>query len=162
MVILGIDPGFGITGYGLIEVRASDTRHPKLLEAGILSSKQKKHLSERILEIYSSLDSILDEFSPKAMAIEDTYSIHAFPKSAILIGYVQGIVHLAAAQRKIPIFTYYPLQVKKALLGNGRATKAQTQRMIQTAFSLHAPPRPDDVADALAVALCHAQRMRAA
>lgn len=160
MIIIGIDPGFGITGYGLIEVHSNNSRDPRLVEAGILSSKKTKPLSERLNDIYKNLLSILDEFSPKAMAIEDSYSIHAFPKSAILIGYVQGVIYLAAAQKNIPVFSYYPLQVKKALVGNGRATKSQTQRMVQTTFSLDRMPQPDDIADALAVALCHANRLR--
>lgn len=159
MVLLGIDPGFGITGYGLIEVGLSYSEPAQFIEAGTLTSKAKKPLSERLHEIYKSLSGILKEFSPKAMAVEDSYSIHSFPKSAIFIGHVQGIVLLAAAQRSIPVFSYYPLQVKKALLGNGNVTKIQTQKMVQTTLRLSSPPKPDDISDALAVALCHANRI---
>ena len=94
------------------------------------------------------------------MAVEDIFSTGAFPKSAILIGHVRGIVLLAASQKAVPVFSYYPLQVKKALLGNGNATKIQVQRMVETALRLTEPIRPDDCSDALAVALCHAGRAR--
>ena len=158
--ILGIDPGFGITGYGLIEVPPQDRTAIQVLEAGIITSKKTNPLHERLLELYDQLLDILKEFCPKAMAIENTFSLAAFPKSGIFIGYVQGIVLLAAAQKSIPVFHYYPLQVKKALMGHAGATKSQVQKMVQTTLGLSKVPRPDDVADALAVALCHANRSR--
>jgi len=160
MIILGTDPGFGITGYGFIEIQPPHTHNPRLVEAGILTSKKEKPLSERLNEIYQHLLEILNEFSPTAMAVEEIYSSHAFPKSAIYIGNIQGIIFLAAAQKNIPVYTYYPIQVKKALLGYGRATKTQVQKMVQSALKLSKVPQPDDVADALAVALCHANRVR--
>jgi len=158
VVILGIDPGFGITGYGLIEIHDSKAKNPEILEAGILKSKQNKNISERLFEIYKSLNDLLQEFSPSVLAIEEIYSISRFPRSAIFIGNVQGIVLLAAAQRKIPVFSYFPIQIKKILLGYGRGTKLQMQKMVQRTFKLETVPKPDDVADALAVALCHAHR----
>lgn len=160
MIILGIDPGYGITGYGLIEINGRLFHKPKFIEAGVLRSKLKKPLGERLYEIYRNLVEILEEFHPEVVAIEDSYSSSLFPKSAIYIGHVQGVVYLAAAQKNIPVHSYYPLQVKKAILGNGRATKSQTQKMVQTTFQLGSPPKPDDAADALAVALCHAHRAR--
>jgi crossover junction endodeoxyribonuclease RuvC len=160
MIILGIDPGFGITGYGLIEVNASNGRQPRIVEAGVLTSKKSKPLSERLHEIHKHLSEILQEHSPSALAVEDIYSIHAFPRSAICIGNVQGIVLLAAAQKAVPVFTYFPIQVKKALLGYGRATKTQVQQMVQRTLELKQIPQPDDAADALAVALCHANRIK--
>lgn len=159
MIILGIDPGYGITGYGLIEVDHG-THPPKLIEAGVLTSKKEKNLSQRLHEIYINLQSLLKEFSPQALALEEVFSVPSFPKSAFFIGNVHGIVHLAAVQSSVPIFSYYPIQVKKILLGYGRAQKAQTQRMVQRVFNLDKIPQPDDVADALALALCHAHRTR--
>ena len=160
MVILGIDPGFGITGYGLIEAGPDRQRTPRLVEAGILTSKKTSPLPDRLNEIYRHFVELLEEYRPGALALEEIFSVGNFPKSAILIGHVHGIVLLGAAQRGIPVFTYYPVQVKRALLGYGHGTKAQTQRMVQRALGLAAPPQPDDVADALAVALCHAHRSR--
>lgn len=160
MKILGIDPGFGITGYGLIEAHANQSRGLQLVEAGILNSQKNRAFSERLCEIHRYLTELLKEFSPEVMAIEDTYSVQAFPKTAIFIGCVRGVVLLAAGQNSIPVFHYYPRQVKKALVGNGDATKSQIQKMVQSNLCLKETPRPDDVADALAVAICHAQRLR--
>ena len=159
MLVLGIDPGFGITGYGIIEIKNLDLQNPKLIEAGILRSQKTKSLSERLQEIYDHIIEILNDFKPEGMAIEEVYSSKSFPRSGIQIGNVQGIVLLAAAQKKISISTYFPIQVKKALLGHGHATKIQMQKMIQRTLHLETVPQPDDAADALAVALCHAQRM---
>ncbi len=160
MIILGLDPGFGITGYGLIKTHSNNGRIPELVEAGILTSDKKNPLPKRLQEIYKSLTRILDEFSPDVIAIEEIYSVKTFPKSSIYIGHVQGLILLAAAERELPVESYYPIQVKKALLGYGRAKKFQTQIMVQRTLSLKEVPRPDDVADALAVALCHANRVR--
>ena len=111
-------------------------------------------------EIYDGFLGLLKEFSPEAVALEQIFSVGEFPKSAIMIGHVHGIVMLAAEQNRVPLFTYYPIQVKHALLGYGRSSKAQTQRMVQRTLGLAKPPQPDDVADALALALCHANRMK--
>lgn len=158
-MILGIDPGFGITGYGLIEIHGSKVQNLAILEAGVLKSKQNKNISERLGEIYKSLNELFQEFSPNVLAIEEIYSVSQFPRSAIFIGNVQGVVLLAAAQRKIPVFSYFPIQIKKILLGYGRGTKLQMQKMVQRTLKLGDLPKPDDVADALAVALCHAHRI---
>ena len=160
MVIMGIDPGFGITGYGLIESDPARLKTPRLIEAGVLTTPKTDPLSDRLHEIYKGFIGLFQEFSPSAIALEEIFSVGTFPKSAILIGHVHGIVHLVAAQNGIPLFMYYPIQVKRALLGYGRGTKLQMQKMVQRTLSLAAPPRPDDVADALAVALCHANRAR--
>jgi crossover junction endodeoxyribonuclease RuvC len=160
-VILGVDPGFGITGYGVIEADAKRWTVPRVIEAGILTSDKKAELQDRLKEIHDQFVSVLKEFSPRAVALEQIFSVGAFPKSAILIGHVHGIVLLAAAQAGIPVSTYYPIQVKRALLGYGHGSKGQMQRMVQRALNLDRPPQPDDVADALAVALCHANRSRA-
>lgn len=160
MIILGIDPGFGITGYGLIDIHPKEIQFPRLIEAGVLTSKKESAFPDRLNEIHSGLMELIQEFAPEALALEEVYSSGAFPKSAIHIGKVQGIVLLAAAQASIPVHMYYPIQVKKSLLGHGHGTKIQTQKMIQRTLKLEQVPRPDDVADALAVALCHANRMR--
>ncbi|OGR83206.1 MAG: crossover junction endodeoxyribonuclease RuvC [Elusimicrobia bacterium RIFCSPLOWO2_01_FULL_64_13] len=160
MIILGVDPGFGITGYGLVECRPEDFSRPSLVEAGILKTPKDLPLGGRLLQIYDGLRKLICEFRPGAVAVEDIFSVHGFPRSAILIGHIRGTALLAAAQESVPVFSYYPLQVKKALIGNGNATKVQVQRMVQTVLGLDAPPRPDDLSDALAVALCHAGHLR--
>ena len=158
MIILGVDPGFGITGYGLIEADPSDIRSVKLLEAGVLKSPKNKSFSERLEEIYARMVEILDEFSPACVAVEDVFSAQAFPRSSIAIGHVRGVLLLAASQKKVPVFSYFPRQVKKALTGNGNASKTQVQRMVENTFGLDKTVRPDDLSDAIAVALCHVGR----
>lgn len=160
MIILGVDPGFGITGYGLIKISPPDFHTPHLVEAGVLTSKKEKPLCERLHEIYKHLREILKEFSPHSMAVEEIFSVGKFPGSAIHIGKVQGVILLAAAEESMPVYSYYPIQVKKALIGHGRATKIQIQKMVQRTLNLREIPQPDDAADALAIALCHANRMR--
>ena len=160
MIILGIDPGLAITGYGLIEVSLQGNRQTALIEAGVLRSSNHQPVAGRLKEIYDQLVSILKEFSPQFLAMEEVYSSQKFPRSGLQIGNVQGIVFLAAEQHKIPVHTYFPIQVKKSLIGYGRANKMQVQKMVQDTFKLKSIPRPDDAADALAIALCHAGRAR--
>ena len=159
MIILGIDPGFGITGYGLIEVNSQDIDKTRLVEAGVLTSQKSLPFQERLEEIYMQTFEILEEFLPKAAAVEDNYSVQAFPRSAIAIGHVRGIVLLALARKKVPVYSYFPREVKKALVGSGNATKNQVQRMVESRFDLTDVTRPDDMSDALAIALCHASHM---
>ena len=156
MIILGVDPGFGITGYGLIEAEPGDARNAKLLEAGVLRSPKELSFSDRLEEIYARMVELLDEFRPVSIAVEDIYSSQAFPRSSIAIGHVRGVVLLAASQKKIPVASYFPRQIKKALVGNGNATKSQVQRMVENTFQLDKTSRPDDLTDAIAIALCHA------
>lgn len=156
MVILGVDPGFGITGYGLIEADPDDIRNVKLLEAGVLKSPKNIPFSERLEEIYARMAELLEEFRPASMAVEDIYSSPAFPRSSIAIGHVRGVLLLAASQKKIPVFSYFPRQIKKSLVGNGNAGKSQVQRMVENTFRLDKDSRPDDLTDAIAIALCHA------
>ena len=159
MVILGLDPGFGITGYGLIEVDPVNIQKVTLIEAGVLKSPKSLSFSERLNEIYTQTMEILKEFSPEAAAVEDIYSSQAFPRSAIAIGHVRGILLLALSLNKIPVHSYFPREVKKALVGNGNATKNQVQRMVENTFQLDGTHRPDDLSDALAIALCHASHV---
>ena len=161
MIILGVYPGFGITGYGLISADPEDVRNVNLLEAGVLKSPKNLPFSERLGEIYSRMIELLEEFRPASMAVEDIYSVQAFPRSSIAIGHVRGVVLLAASQKKIPVFSYFPRQVKKALVGSGNATKSQVQRMVGSTFALDETSRPDDLTDAIAIALCHASHSRA-
>lgn len=160
MVILGVDPGFGITGYGAVEADPLDLRQVRLVEAGVLRSDKDLPFSGRLEEIYRRMMEILEEFKPDSVAVEDIYSVQSFPRSSISIGHVRGVLLLAAAQRGVPVFSYFPRQIKKALVGNGNATKSQIQKMVEMTFDFSGKGCPDDLSDAIAIALCHASHAR--
>ena len=151
-IILGIDPGLDTTGYGLLEVRGGKIA---IREAGVIRTTPDESLGSRIEQIYDGVRELITTFHPAAMAVEQLHSTYEHPHTAILMGHARGVICLAAAQEAMPIASYRPTQVKKTLTGSGRATKDQMQRAIQTEFRLSTPPQPPDVADALAVALCH-------
>lgn len=151
--IVGIDPGLNITGYGAIEVQAGKAT---LLEAGVLRpGSSRKPIERRLLELYDGLTEALTEIRPVAVAIEQLFSHYEIPRTAILMGHARGVICLAAAKHDVPVFSYAPAQIKKTLTGGGRADKAQMQRAIAREFGLAQAPEPADVADALAIALCH-------
>lgn len=149
--ILGVDPGLNITGYGVIDVTGDKVR---LLEAGVVRSRAKS-LETRVRDIYDGIREIIASFEPEALSLEEIYSLYKRPRTAILMGHARGAICLAAAQAGIPVMPYAATMIKKMLTGNGRAGKDQMQRAIQLEFGLNAVPEPPDVADALAIALCH-------
>lgn len=149
--ILGIDPGLNTTGYGVLDVSAGKVR---LLEAGVLRSHTKE-LAYKVKEIYDGVREVIDMFSPDVMAMEQLYSHYDRPTTAILMGHARGCICLAAAQSGIDVISYAATKVKKLLTGSGRATKDQMQRAIKFELGLEQYPEPPDVADALAIALCH-------
>ncbi len=157
MRILGIDPGLERTGYGVVEL-AGGVGAPRLVEAGIIRTSRKDPTPDRLAEIHAGVTSVLKEFKPEAVAIEELYAHYAHPRTAILMGHARGVVILAAAQAGVPVASYGATHIKKALVGSGHAAKEQVQRAIQSHFGLKVAPEPPDVADALAVALCHAHR----
>jgi crossover junction endodeoxyribonuclease RuvC len=157
MRILGIDPGLERTGYGVVELPAG-VGAPRLIEAGVIRTTRTDTLPVRLAEIQAGLASVLEEFKPQAMAVEELYSHYGHPRTAILMGHARGVALLAAAQAGVPVASYGATHIKKALVGSGHAGKEQMQRAIQSHFGLKNPPQPADVADALAVALCHAHR----
>lgn len=150
--ILGIDPGLDTTGYGVLDVQG---RKLALREAGVIRTTPDESLGSRIEQIYDGVRELITTFRPVVMAVEQLHSTYEHPQTAILMGHARGVICLAASQEGIPIANYRPTQVKKLLTGSGRATKDQMQRAIQTEFRLASPPHPPDVADAIAVALCH-------
>jgi crossover junction endodeoxyribonuclease RuvC len=152
MRILGIDPGLNITGYGVIEVGNGS---PRLCEAGVVRGRSRRSLTARLVEIHSGVAEVVAAFQPGVMAIEELYSHYARPRTAILMGHARGVICLAAAQAGVPVVHYSATRIKKMLTGNGRAPKGQVQRAIQQVLNLSQLPDPPDVADALAVALCH-------
>ncbi|MGL6225397.1 MAG: crossover junction endodeoxyribonuclease RuvC [Thermoguttaceae bacterium] len=151
-IILGIDPGLNTTGYGVIDF---STRKVRLLEGGIVRSKSKE-MATKVLEIYEGVREVISAFNPQSIAMEQLYSHYARPTTAILMGHARGAIALATAQHGVTLTSYSATQVKKVLTGNGRAGKDQIQRAIRLEFGLAECPDPPDVADALAIALCHA------
>ena len=152
MRVLGIDPGLRVTGYGLLEAKGMRAR---VLEAGVVRSDDDASLPDRLRKIHVNVLDIIRELEPDAVAVEELYSHYGHPTTAILMGHARGVMLLAAAEAGVSVVTYGATRIKKALTGNGRASKEQMQRMIQSTLRLKALPEPADVADALAVALCH-------
>jgi crossover junction endodeoxyribonuclease RuvC len=152
MRILGIDPGLNTTGYGVLEVAAGRFR---LCEAGVVRGKTKGSLTARLAEIYEGVADVIDSLKPGVMAVEQLYSHYKQPRTAILMGHARGVICLAGAKAGIPVIHYSATQIKKVLTGNGRAPKAQMQEAIQRELKLAQVPEPPDVADALAIAICH-------
>ncbi len=156
MRVIGIDPGLNITGYGILD---DNDRQIKLVEAGVIRTKAKADMGDRLREIGAELGEIISQCSPEVLAIEDLYSHYAHPKTAIIMGHARGVILLKAAEAGLPIFPYAATRVKKSLTGNGRAPKEQVQLMIRSTLGLAQVPEPPDVADALAIALCHCRAM---
>ncbi len=152
MIVLGIDPGTANTGYGVVGRR--DGRLVAL-DGGVVQTPPGADAGVRLAAIHARVGELMDEYAPEAVAVEDLY-FGANAHSAFAVGQARGVVILAAGQRGIPCRSYTPQQVKGAVCGSGRADKAQVQRMVQTLLSLAELPRPDHAADALAVAICHA------
>lgn len=153
MRTLGIDPGLVVTGYGVLE----ETRgRVAIIEAGTIDSgTSEKPLPERLRRLYEELDGLIREHRPDEAALEQLYSHYAHPRTAILMGHARGVICLAMGMQNIPLHHYAATQVKSALTGNGRASKDQIQQVIRRTFHLTEAPKPPDVADALAIALCH-------
>ncbi len=150
--ILGIDPGLNTTGYGVIEIRGANI---EVLEAGVVRSKQRDSLAEKVAAIHEGVADVIESLQPTAMAIEELYSHYDRPRTSILMGHARGVICLAATQAEIPVVHYSATQIKKILTGSGRAPKTQMQEAIQRELRLKQLPEPADVADALAIALCH-------
>jgi crossover junction endodeoxyribonuclease RuvC len=151
--ILGIDPGLETTGYGVLQPAAGG---PRLIEAGVVrGGPSKVPLAERLAEIHRGVAEVVAAMRPAAMALEQLYSHYDHPRTSILMGHARGVICLAATEHGIPVTSYSATQIKKILTGNGRAPKSQVQQAIQRELRLSELPEPPDVADALAVALCH-------
>ncbi len=156
MRILGIDPGSGSTGYGIIETDGS--QHTAIL-FGAIKTSTRRPFHERLLKIYTCLNDVLTREKADVMAIEDVF--HATNiQSALRLGHARGIALLIAAQYGLPVCEYSPLEVKNAVVGYGRAEKTQIQAMVQMLLTLPEIPSPDHAADALAIAICHAHRIK--
>lgn len=152
MLILGIDPGIAITGYGIVQ---TDGQKTHALDYGCIRTAAQMPMPDRLQLIYQALEKILSSYCPAAVAIEKLF----FAKnanSAMQVGEARGVAVLAACHAGLQVFEYTPLQVKQAVVGYGKAEKKQVQQMVKLILGLPEVPHPDDAADGLAIALCHA------
>lgn len=154
MIIIGIDPGTRITGYGLIKVLPNRTL--ELLDYGCIRPKATDKLSDRYHAIFSATGALIDRFKPDALSVETQY-VQKNPQSALKLGMARGVVLVAAREKGIPVFEYTPSKAKKAVVGNGKASKEQIQGMVKMLLNMQTLPTPEDAADALALAICHFQ-----
>lgn len=151
MIILGIDPGLALVGYGLIEF--SNFKY-KMLEYGCITTTPETSTQDRLKIIYNEINNIILEYNPSEMAIEELF-FNKNIKTAIAVGQARGVQILSGVVNNLKIYEYTPLQVKQAIVGYGRADKVQMQENIKYLLKLSEIPKPDDAADALAIALCH-------
>ncbi|HPF20584.1 MAG TPA: crossover junction endodeoxyribonuclease RuvC [Syntrophomonas sp.] len=156
MLVLGLDPGTATTGYGLVEyVRSRE----KMIAYGTIKTSAGIAMELRLLKIFQELNQILDTYRPEAVAIEQLFH-HKNAKTVITVAQSRGVLLMAAAQRGLELAEYTPLQVKQAVCGYGNAEKKQVQMMVQNILKLEELPKPDDAADALAIAICHLHSRR--
>jgi crossover junction endodeoxyribonuclease RuvC len=155
MCVLGIDPGTANTGYGVVARRGGRL---VALDGGCIETSPQLSAERRLAAIFARVDDLLAEHEPEAVALEELY-FGANARSALAVGQARGVVMVAAGRRGIPCSGYTPQQVKGAVCGSGRADKEQVTAMVQVLLALPEPPRPDHAADALAVAICHANQV---
>ena len=153
MRILGIDPGYGITGFGVIDAQRGQCR---LLRCGAITTPPNTDFSWRLTVIYNDMVQLLDMTKPEAVAIEELF-FGQNVTTGINVAQARGVILLAVAQAGIPVYQYKPMQVKQAVVGYGNATKHQVMDMTRRILHLEEVPKPDDAADAVAIALCHAR-----
>jgi len=151
MRILGIDPGLQVCGYAAIKATAG---RETLIEAGVLRTDSSSAIEEKLNQIARDTETLLNKFRPEIVAVEELYSHYAHPRTAILMGHARGVILQKAAEMAVEVRSFSATRIKKSITGNGRASKEQVQRTIQTILSLSEMPEPSDVADAIAAALC--------
>lgn len=156
MKILGIDPGIAIVGYSIIECKGNNF---KALEYGCIKTDSKMEFPDRLKMVYDELLNIIDEYRPDDLAIEELF-FNKNVKTAMTVGQARGVEILAGKNKGLEIFEYTPLQIKQAVVGYGRAEKGQVQEMVKILLNLREIPKPDDAADALAVAICHGSSLK--
>lgn len=153
MIILGIDPGIATVGFGVIK---TDGHRQSLVRCGVIKTSSGTRLALRLKQIYDDALELIDIYKPDAIAIEELF-FNTNLKTGISVAHGRGVLILAGEERGIPMFEYTPLQVKQTVAGYGRAGKKQVMEMVRRLLSMDEVPRPDDAADALAIAICHAR-----
>lgn len=156
MIIIGMDPGLAISGYGIIEYVGNKFN---LIEYGAVITDAKMPFPKRLEKIYLSYLDMIDKFKPDAIAVEELF-YNKNVKTAIAIGEARGVHLLAGQIKNIPLYEYTPLQIKQGICGYGRADKKQVQEMVKLFLNLKEVPKPDDAADGVAVAICHAHSLK--
>ncbi len=151
MIIMGVDPGFAITGYGIVKYEGNKF---SAIDYGAVLTKASEPFAERLLQLDRRLGELIGMYRPEAISVEELF-FNKNIKTAIMAAHGRGVALVAAARSGAEVFEYTPLQVKQAVVGYGRAEKAQVQQMVKVILNLAEIPKPDDVADALAVAICH-------
>ena len=157
MKILGIDPGLQVCGYACLET-GSDKE--KLIEAGVIRTAGGSAIEEKLNRIAEDMQSLLKSFKPSVVAVEELYAHYAHPRTAILRGHARGVILQKCAEAEVEVMSFSATRIKKSITGNGRASKEQIQRTIQTILCLPCLPEPNDVADAIAAAMCCANSMK--
>ena len=152
MRILGIDPGYAIVGYGVVDLVGSKFTP---VDYGVITTPAKIPIEDRLCSIYDELSAIIEKYKPQSMAVEELF-FNSNHTTAIPVAEARGVILLCAKQHGVRLFEYTPLQVKQAVVGYGRAEKKQVISMVTMLLKLEKPPKPDDTADALAIAVCHA------
>ena len=152
MIIIGVDPGYAIVGIGVIEYNGNRFRP---LEYGAITTPAGMPTVDRLKKIYDEITLLIDKYKPDAVAIEELF-FNSNQKTAINVAQARGVILVSVTNRGVPIFEYTPLQVKQSVTGYGRADKGQIQQMVKTLLNLNVIPKPDDAADGLALAICHA------
>ena len=153
MRILGIDPGIAIVGFGLIEAERANVQ---ILQYGAITTEAHQPLSHRLVQIESDLRQLIEQFKPDAIAVEELFFSNNIT-TGIAVAHGRGVILCTAEKCGVPLFEYTPMQVKQAVVGYGLAEKKQVMDMVKRLLKLKAVPRPDDAADALAIAICHAR-----
>jgi crossover junction endodeoxyribonuclease RuvC len=153
MLVLGVDPGTALCGYGLVRAEKDDL---SLVAYGAVSTPANSPLAPRLLQIYTGLSALIAEHHPEAAAVEKLFFAKN-ARTALAVGHARGVALLAAAQANLPVFEYTPNEVKQAIVGYGGADKHQMQQMVRVLLRLDFVPEPDDAADAIAIAICHLQ-----
>lgn len=156
--VLGIDPGLRITGYGAVEL-SDGALEPRLVDGGYIKLNPRDSIEKRLEQLHRELGEIVDEINPAQLAVEKLYAHYAHPRTAILMAHARGVILLCAQQRGVPLEHLPSTEVKKAVTGHGHASKEQVQRAVMSQCRLKELPNPPDVADAIAIALCHARRI---
>jgi crossover junction endodeoxyribonuclease RuvC len=151
VIVLGIDPGLQVCGYAAVRAAGSDCR---LIEAGVIRTDRRLMLTKRLCQIAADLRALMEKYRPEAVAVEELYSHYAHPRTAVLMGHARGVILMQAASFGAEVQSFSATRIKKSLTGNGRASKLQMQRTIQSLLGLPKLPQPADVADAVAVAMC--------
>jgi crossover junction endodeoxyribonuclease RuvC len=155
--VLGVDPGLRTTGYGIIEVSPTSGR-ARLIEAGVISPDPRATLETRLTELYAGMIDIVRTLRPDCMVIEELWTAYKNPSTAVLMGHARGVLCLAGGENGVAVHTLAHSLVKRALVGNGSARKEQVKKMVVHLLGLRQVPQPDDVSDALALAVAYALR----